>query len=138
MIKYKKKNRKKLKVQSTRLLSQNNTPMNHTAHLMSNNNHKKIIFALCSHKHFSAFLTDWILKWRILKDTNKFSIILKHLPLKEGVTLHFNKLGSSAPKTICFVPYFIEIGPVVLKKTSKMWKVLRRKEQRNAGQKWSK
>lgn len=34
---------------------------------------------------------------RFLKNTNVFSIILYHLPLKQGITLHFNKRESPSP-----------------------------------------
>lgn len=46
----------------------------------------------------SAFSANWILRRKFLKDTLKFSIILIHLPLKEGVALYFDKLESPSAK----------------------------------------
>ena len=56
------------------------------------------------------------------KILNIFNIILlfcHYLPLKEGVALHLYKLKSRPPKG-CFVPSFVEIGPVVLENKIKM------------------
>ena len=54
-----------------------------------------------------------VLNRRSLNLINVFPLFCYYLPLKEDIIFHLNKLE------LCFVPSFIEIGPVILQKIFK-------------------
>ena len=56
-----------------------------------------------------------------LNFVNVFSLFRNNLPLRKGGALHLNNLESPLPKDL--VASLVEIGPVVLEKKVKMWKV---------------
>ena len=51
-----------------------------------------------------------------------FRYLCNYLPLAKGGAFHLNKLESPSTQGY-FVPSLVEIGPVVLEKKMKMWKV---------------
>ena len=64
-----------------------------------------------------------VLEKKILKIfVNVISHFRNYLPLKKGVAFHLIKLESPSPKD-ALLPSLVEIGPVVLEKKMKMWKV---------------
>ena len=66
-------------------------------------------------------LVQWSRRRRFLNFVNVFSLFRNYLPLEKGRALHLNNLNP-LPQG-CFVPNLVEIGPVVLEKKIKMWKV---------------
>ena len=65
----------------------------------------------------SVEVCQWFLK-RFLKFINLFSLFRFYPPLEKGIALHFY-----SDYQWCFVPSLVEIGPVLLWKKMKMWKV---------------
>ena len=65
--------------------------------------------------------------WQSCSWEEDFYILLigNYLPLEKGVALHLKKIWIPITQG-CFVPSLFEIGPVVLEKKMKMWKVYRR------------
>ena len=71
-------------------------------------------------------LAKWFLRRRFLYFVNVFWLFCNYLPLEKDVALHLNKLESPPLKDALM----IEIGPVVLEKKMKMWKVYRQTDGR--------
>ena len=62
----------------------------------------------------SSKLTLWFWRRGDINFVNEFLLFFTYLPLEKGWVLHFNKRGSPFFQG-CFLPSFVEIGPVVLK-----------------------
>ena len=77
---------------------------------------------------------------RFFNFVNVFSLFRNHLPLEKGGALNLNKFEPPSPQR-CFDPSVVEIGPVVLEKKMKLWKVVRRTDKRSdrrtADDRWS-
>ena len=74
--------------------------------------------------YFWLKLAQWFWWRRFFNFVNLFSLFRYYLPLEKGgpFTLHLNKLE------VCFVPSLVEIGPVILQKKTKLWKVYEDKD----------
>ena len=77
--------------------------------------------ALC---HIWLKLALWFLRRWFFKFVNIFLLFPYYLPLEKGVALHLNNAWIPITQG-CFVPSLFEIGPVVLERKMKMWKVYR-------------
>ena len=69
------------------------------------------------------------LEKKFLNFVNVFLLFLYHLPFRKKVAPSFEETWIPFTQG-CFVPSFVEIGPVVLEKKMKMWKVYRRTDGR--------
>ena len=66
------------------------------------------------------------------KSNNTYNYILTLIKRRKKTRYYLNKMNTLTQR--CFVPSLVEIGPVVLEKKMKMWKVYRRKDRRTDGQ----
>ena len=62
--------------------------------------------------------TKWFITRRFLNFVNVFSLFCNYLPLEKDWALYLNKLEFPAP-----MDALVGIGPVVMEKKMKMWKV---------------
>ena len=75
--------------------------------------------ALCQ---FWLKLVLWFWRRTFLNFVSVFSLFHNYLPLEKGGTLHLNKFEFPFTEG-CFVSILVEIGPMVLEKKMKIWKV---------------
>ena len=71
-----------------------------------------------------------VLEKKIFKFVNLFLLFPNYLPFGKAMALHLKKLESPLPRDTNLV----KIGPVVLEKKMKMWKVYRQTDGRTDGQ----
>ena len=73
---------------------------------------------------------------RFFNFVNVFSLFRNYVPLEKGGAPSFKQTWIPFTRG-CFVPSLVEIGPVVLDKKMKMWKVYRRTDRQTTDDRWS-